>query len=231
MIAKDIKKSAEKLTQEEVRILVDNYYRAQQRRIRIDNQIRSLSQGVDTGNLALELSLQVEADNFRNAENINNKLLKHWAAANPLASIAMETCGIAHILASGLAAHVDLNKLESAGKLWAYAGFNPEVKWEKGKLRPWNASLKKLCFLMGESFIKVKNNPKDIYGKVYQKRKDWEALKHPELKKGHIHNRSRRYAIKLFLADIVKTLHDRGVINHNPNNLFPMTGAQYLNKL
>ena len=157
-ISKEIKENVATLTREEVRILVDNYYRAQRERIRIANQITALKQGVDTGKISLVFSLDNELEAYKNTEKTNNNLLKYWSKSNPLASLAMETCGIGHVLSSGLAAHIDLNKLESAGKLWCYAGFNPESKWEKGKLRPWNAHLKKLCFLAGESFIKTKNN-------------------------------------------------------------------------
>ena len=97
--------------------------------------------------------------------------------------------------------------------------------------RPWNASLKRLLFLVGESFVKVQNNSQDIYGKVYVQRKAWEtanneqglyaqqaadalkakkygddteARQHYEaghLPPAQIHRRSTRYAVKLFLAD------------------------------
>ena len=43
---------------------------------------------------------------------------------------------------------------------------NPTVEWKKGEKRPWNASLKVLCWKIGESFVKVSSNPKDFYGKL-----------------------------------------------------------------
>lgn len=43
--------------------------------------------------------------------------------------------------------------------------------------RPWNASLKRLCFLIGESFVKVHNLKTDYYGKVYVERKEYELTK------------------------------------------------------
>lgn len=99
-------------------------------------------------------------------------------------------------------------------------------------IRPWNASLKVLCWKIGESFIKVQSNPNDYYGKLYAKRKaleqmknergdfselakdilarkrfgkDTEAYKH--LSSGHlppaqIHARARRYAVKMFLSHL-----------------------------
>ena len=66
------------------------------------------------------------------------ELLWHWA------------CHFGRILA-----HVNPEKTTTAGKLWAFAGLNPEVKWEAGQKRPWNARLKMLLvYKAGESFIK-----------------------------------------------------------------------------
>src|SRR6185437_10902883 len=43
--------------------------------------------------------------------------------------------------------------------------------------RPWNARVKVLCWKIGESFVKVKANENDFYGKLYEKRKLMEQLK------------------------------------------------------
>jgi len=40
--------------------------------------------------------------------------------------------------------------------------------------RPWNASLKLVCWKLGESFVKVSGNEKDVYGKIYLSRKQYE---------------------------------------------------------
>jgi hypothetical protein len=96
--------------------------------------------------------------------------------------------------------------------------------------RPWNASLKRLCYLIGESFVKVHKLDSDHYGKVYAERKVYEQAKNEKLdykaqaeeslatknfgadtdarkwyEKGmlppaRIHRRSCRYAVKLFLS-------------------------------
>jgi hypothetical protein len=96
--------------------------------------------------------------------------------------------------------------------------------------RPWNASLKVVCWKIGESFVKVKSRPNDYYGKIYAERKVHEQLKNENgdyaeqaakllasknfgadtraraayeqgmLPDGHIHARAKRYAVKLFLA-------------------------------
>ena len=102
-------------------------------------------------------------------------------------------------------------------------------------VRPWNARLKTLCWKIGESFVKVKGKEEDFYGKVYEKRKEYETAKNDKgdykgqadaglkrvgrsteaykhykngkLPPGRIHERAKRYAVKLFLAHY----HDRGL--------------------
>ena len=93
--------------------------------------------------------------------------------------------------------------------------------------RPWNAKFKTLCWKIGESFVKVSNNPNDIYGKLYVQRRALEGTnskagryksqaaailaKVPdhaqkaiyatgELPDGHLHSRAKRWTVKLFLS-------------------------------
>jgi len=149
----------------------------------------------------------------------------------------MVTCnsivGIGPVISSGLLANIDITRAPTAGHIWRFAGLDPTCKWAKGEKRPWNASLKRLCWLIGESFVKVSSNPKDIYGKVYLERKEYERKRNdggqladqahqriakdkgarrkidPELlamlEGGRLpakalHERAKRYAVKLFLA-------------------------------
>ena len=97
-------------------------------------------------------------------------------------------------------------------------------------IRPFNARLKVLCWKIGESFVKVKNHPEDIYGTIYDERKQLEitrneagqfadqaaaklekhkigkgtdaykAYSQGKLPPDHIHSRAKRYAVKIFLA-------------------------------
>lgn len=46
--------------------------------------------------------------------------------------------------------------------------------------RPWNASLKTLCWKLGESFKKVSGLESDIYGKIYRERKALEVSRNEE---------------------------------------------------
>jgi len=98
--------------------------------------------------------------------------------------------------------------------------------------RPWNASLKVLCWKIGESFVKVKGRPTDFYGHLYETRKlqeqqnndkglnaeraaailkakrigrateAYKAYSQGLLPPAHIHARAKRWAVKLFLAHL-----------------------------
>jgi hypothetical protein len=95
---------------------------------------------------------------------------------------------------------------------------------------PWNLFLKTLCWKIGESFLKVYNKEDAIYGQVLKKRWELEKERNEacafaaqaanllatkkigessplypyliegKLSPGHILQRSKRYAVKLFLS-------------------------------
>jgi hypothetical protein len=132
--------------------------------------------------------------------------------------------------------HIDITKAPTAGHIWRFAGLDPTLKWEKKQKRPYNATLKTLTtFKLGESFVKVQNNDKDVYGKLYFQRKKEERQKNEDgafkeqaekelttknidkktdaykwyiqgkLPPAHIHARARRYAVKIFLSHYHET--------------------------
>lgn len=102
--------------------------------------------------------------------------------------------------------------------------------WEKGQKRPYNTKLKTLCWKIGQSFMKLSNDPKCFYGKLYRDRKAQEIARNEagefaaqaaiwatrvgkateaykyysigKLSPGHIDARARRYAVKIFLSHL-----------------------------
>ena len=163
-------------------------------------------------------------------------------------------CGIGPVISAGLLAHIDMApwkcvkpkdrctahapcsdecrtlKIETVGQVWRFAGLDPTVKWEKRTKRPFNAQLKRLCWLIGESFVKMQSREGDVYGKLYAERKALEETRNAEgafadqaaksltekswqretatkehylagrLPPARIHLRAQRWAVKLFLA-------------------------------
>lgn len=226
-INKDIRQASRVLSEGEARFLVDAYYDMQANRIRSAHQERQLDKAGEPNAM-----LEWFADQNHVLEEQVRKALDAYSAAHPVGVWMRSITGIGPVIAAGFLAHIDIKKAPGVGNIWRYAGLDPTMKWEKGKKRPWNARLKVLCWKLGESFVKVSNNPNDVYGKVYADRKryeiacneafkfadqaaaslaakkfgaDTEARKRYEAGKlpdARLHLRAQRYAVKLFLSHL-----------------------------
>jgi hypothetical protein len=226
-LTKDLKRAAVTLSKGEARFLVDSYYQMQENRIRADGQIRSIDQAeirephetlswLSANSATLERNVKSALDSYGDAH-----LVGRWSKS---------IVGIGPVLSAGLIANIDIEKAPTVGHIWRFAGLDPTVTWEKGKKRPWNASLKTLCWKIGESFVKVSSHDADFYGKIYLARKAYEIGKNDsgvladqaaaklekfkigkttdafkaystgKLPPAHIHARAKRYAVKLFLS-------------------------------
>lgn len=223
---KDILAATVTLSDREARYLVDMYYTWQKTRIRQAHQIRTLSEGGEPNHI-LVYNMQQTMLMERQAATA----LDRYVRTRPEYPWLKAVCGIGPVISAGLSAHVRAANPEitTAGKIWRYAGLDPTVTWEKGQKRPWNASLKRLCFLMGCSFVKVKGRDSDFYGKLYERRKEYEAGKNERLEyadlatqtlatkniqdedtrhayelgmlpAGRIHMRCMRWSVKIFLS-------------------------------
>jgi hypothetical protein len=222
-LTQDLRESVAFLTNHEVRFLVDSYYQMQGNRIRSAGQIRSVEDKEPHRVLTwLE-------DNATFLENQIHKALDTYSASNPVGQWMREVKGIGPVIAAGLLAHIDIKLAPTVGHIWSFAGLNPTAKWNKREKRPWNASLKVICWKIGESFVKVSNHPDAVYGKVYRERKAYELAKNEagdyafqaaeilqrvpthaqrkiyatgKLPPGHLNARAKRYAVKQFLSDL-----------------------------
>jgi hypothetical protein len=222
-LAKDLLDSSKSMTVDQARFLVDTYYQIQDARIRASAQVRALVSSEEPHSL-LDWVGDVNAE----LENKIKRTLEIYAKHNPVGQWSLGITGIGPVIAAGLLAHIDITQAPTVGHIWRYAGQDPTCKWEKGQKRPWNAGLKTLCWKIGESFVKVSGNKKDIYGQHYLRRKEQEIIKNENLEfkdqadikatkvgkttdayksysigklpKAHIHARAKRYAVKLFLA-------------------------------
>ena len=195
----------------------------QEQRKRAANQLRSMEEEPHEAIAWL-------TDMSTALENRIKLMLSVYADHNPIGAWSQTITGIGPVIAAGLLAHIDINKAPTVGHIWRFAGLDPTQTWDKGKKRPWNASLKTLCWKRGESFVKVCNNEKAFYGATYTQRKEYEiirnengelqdqakkklakfnigktteAFKHysqGKLPPAHIHARAKRYTVKLFLS-------------------------------
>lgn len=237
ILNKDLKEAAKLMSKDEIRYFVDSYYDIQDMRIATANRIDELA--YPRHEQQPERPSDFVVWFFKNLETLEHQIwlmLDKWSAAQDMGKWARAVCGIGPVFSSGLLANIDIRKAPTVGHIWSFAGLDPTKKWEKGQKRPWNASLKRLCWLMGESFVKVQGNDKDIYGKLYKERKAYEIQKNrnheyreechrrivednsrpknrkmdPELlallktytlPDKAIHERSKRWAVKMFLSD------------------------------
>lgn len=224
-LTRDIVVASSTLGINEARYLVDTYYQLQDYRKAAANQDRALSESDEPHAVITYVATQMDV-----LENQIKRALGQWADSQPSAVWAQSIVGIGPVISAGLTAHIDITKAPTVGHIWRFAGLDPTSTWDKGQRRPWNADLKVLCWKIGESFVKVSNNPNDVYGKVYAERKaeeterntagafadqaerilsakkigkDTEAYKAyvtGKLPPAHIHARAKRYAVKLFLS-------------------------------
>lgn len=224
-LTRDLKKAAQTLSPDEARYLVDAYYQMQGDRIRSANQVRALTASEEPHQTIAWL-----AENAGVLERSIASALDAYSAASLVGKWARSICGVGPVITAGLLAHIDIGKAPTAGHIWRFAGLDPTVTWEKGQKRPWNASLKTLCWKIGESFVKVSTNDDDVYGHLYIERKAKEQARNDageladqaaaklarhkigrntdafksyatgRLPPAHVHARAKRWAVKLFLA-------------------------------
>lgn len=169
-VRKAVNAAAPTMTQHEVRELVDLYYRLQKDRVSLGNQRFALEAGDRPAEVVSHF-----AGSFVDLEAQMKGVLLAYVQGDPVGRWLLGIKGIGPVLAAGMLAHIDITRAPTAGHIWRFAGLDPTVKWAKGEKRPWNARLKKTCWLIGDSFVKSSGRevgPGEInYGVIYRARK------------------------------------------------------------
>lgn len=224
-LKRDIISAATTLSDQEARFLVDYYYIAQEDRKRSNNQTRALTESQEPNAVIAWL-----AEQSTTLEKQVHRALDKYTQAHMMGSWMREIYGIGPVISAGLLAHIDITKAPTAGHIWSFAGLDPQRKWEKGQVRPWNARLKSLCWKVGQSFMKFSNHPDCFYGHLYRQRKEYEIKRNEEggnaeaaaegakrvskstdayksysigkLPPAQIDARARRWAVKIFLSHL-----------------------------
>jgi hypothetical protein len=175
-LTRDLRNAATTLSPDEARFLVDAYYAMQRDRIRAEHQERQLAKGDEPHDVMSWLASQRDV-----LEQQVRRALDAYSGSHLVGIWARSIVGIGPVIAAGLLANIDISRAPTVGHIWRYAGLDPTVKrGEKGVKRSWNGSLKRLCFLIGESFVKVSNNENDVYGKIFRARKAFEVAKNDQ---------------------------------------------------
>lgn len=224
-LSRDERGAAKLLGRAEARYLVDTYYQMQHNRITSANQVRA-TEATGEPNAVL----RGFADKYKILEGQIKTSLELYVRNDPVGTWAIGQIGIGPVIAAGFLSRLDLRP--TVGSWWRFCGLDPTVTWGKGEKRPWNAELKRLCYLTGESFTKQSSHPKCYYGHQYLMRKAWEVERNDaghyapqaaaaltnknyvrettarasyeqgKLPPAHIHRRAQRWAVKLFLAHL-----------------------------
>jgi hypothetical protein len=197
-LTKDLKLAAKKLTDTEARFLVDGYYIMQENRKRSDNQVRALGENAEPNSVLAWMAEQADV-----MESQLKRALDAYTDAHPMGNWMRQVVGIGPVISAGLLAHISMEPWKcmrqnlknkackpgepctpqcgrvpttTTGKIWRFAGLDPTSVWEKGQKRPWNATLKTLCWKAGQSFMKFSNREDCFYGQKYKERKiyEWE---------------------------------------------------------
>lgn len=183
---KDMRDASRLLQPGEIRYLVDAYYSVQKQRVAQGNQLAALVRSgephaivariaAEWGRLEKRVALVLDTWGRDLKDPVSDDAKARHA--REMAEWSRGHVGIGPIIAAGLAAHIDIERAPTAGAIWAFAGLDPTKTWDKGQKRPWNASLKLLCWKLGESFTKVANREGAFYGQVYAERKRYEVAR------------------------------------------------------
>lgn len=221
-LTKDMRAASSTMTRNEARYLLSQYLGMQEARIAANQKAAKMNERNQGEPHAV---LNWVADNASALEKQILGALKAFAESQPMGKWALSVNGVGPVVAAGLLAHIDIEQCPTVGHIWAFMGFDPSKKWEKGQKRPHNAALKQIGYYAGESFVKCSGSP---YRKVYDDRKAYEQAKnergeyaelaaaiakdrptHKQVKTckigklpdGHIHSRCKRYAVKQFISD------------------------------
>ena len=176
-LANDVRNSVMLLDAKSARYLVDTYYQIQKMRIITSNQVFSQSKD---GEPCAFLSWTMH--NFEKLEKAIKDALTVYAKHHPIYEWLNSICGIGPVISAGLIANIDIEKVQTAGQIFTYAGLCPgKDHHTRGEKSPYNDKLKVLCWKIGQSFVKVSNNKNDVYGKIYKIRKEYESKKNENL--------------------------------------------------
>lgn len=230
-LSRDVIEAAKTMTDKEARYFIDAYYIKQDARIRAEGQVRSMSEEPHSAIL-----WQVRNEEVMERQMV--RVLDAWSLQSVPGRWMRSILGLGPVLSANFLAHIDIHRAPTAGNLWSFAGFNPAEEWNKGEKRPWNAELKKRCWLAASSWVRLKARADSFYSQVYIKHKEraiarndaggFAELAAKQLTKknysrdtkakdcyqtgtlppGHLEAYARRNTIKLFLSHLHQVMYE-----------------------
>lgn len=172
----------------------------QRHRIQMGNRIAAIERGDSEGNQDIA---EYFAGRFEGIESEIAGLIADGVKEHPVYPWLDAVKGIGPGLSGALLAPIDIHRANSISALWRYAGqgVNSEGQRDrptKGKKLPYNANLKKTCYLIGTSFMRA-GSP---YRAEYDTAKEFYTVNRPDWTKGHCDMAAKRRMIKMFLSHL-----------------------------
>ena len=173
-MGRDLRTAAQTLSHQEARFLVDTYYQFQEDRIRASGRIRAMTESEEPHSVISWMEAQSST-----MENQIKGALDRYSSAHPIGRWMKDIKGIGPVISAGYLANVDITRANTAGKLWAICGVSPgRDKRVRGEKLSFNPALKRLTYLVGQSFKRLSTNDEDAYYRhVYDQRKAYEKAK------------------------------------------------------
>lgn len=185
-----------------LRILVDLREAMQKQRIAFGNRVGALERAADTGNGESVAAMERWHERFVEVEKRAGDDIRDAVKEYPIYDYLIRVKGVGPMLAAQLIALIDIERANTVSALWRYAGYavinGQRERPTKGEKLHYNARLKKVCFLLAESFLKS-NSP---YRAVYDDGRAYYEANRPEWTKARRHMAAMRRMIKQFLAHL-----------------------------
>ena len=168
-LGRDLALAAKTLSHKEARYLVDLYYKMQENRTRSHKQSLQLMKAEEPHDVISWVGNQAEM-----LENQIKRALDKYTDEEPAAAWAKSNIGIGPVLSAGLCANIgDATRFATCGDLWAYSGLVPGQRRKRGETANWSSSLKRLAWLIGQSFVKTSSHEECFYGHLYKQKKEY----------------------------------------------------------
>lgn len=155
------------MTDNLLRVIVDQRQQTQRDRIRFGNRLGALERGDDEGTEAQVALAEKWAKLFRGMEKEMNKDITELVRDHFFYPYLSSVDGVGPMLAAKIISQVDISRSPTRAALWRYAGYGvvdgKAERLKKGKKAHFNKGLKTSMFQVGDSFIKHQTRYTDIY--------------------------------------------------------------------
>lgn len=190
------------MTDTTLRILTDLRGTMQRERIAFGNRVGALERADDTGDTESAALIARWYARFLDVEKAADEEIREAVKEHPVYEYICRVKGIGPLLAAQLVAQIDISRAPTVSALWRYAGYavidGERERPRKGEKLHYNARVKKVCYLIGSSFLKS-NSP---YRAVYDSGRAYYEANRPEWTKARQHMAAMRRMIKHFLSHL-----------------------------